>query len=46
MDVFSWKLKYLKNKRHVFYVILIAGELGLEYNKPQLATTVKIMPNK
>ena len=32
-NTLSWKLEYLKNKRYISHTILIAGELGLEYNK-------------
>ena len=45
-DIFSRKPEYLENKRYISYVILTAGELGLEYNKPQLIVTVKIMSSK
>ena len=42
-NTLSWKLEYLENKRYISHVILIVKELGLEYNKSQLAATVKIM---
>ena len=46
VNTLSRKLKYLENKRYVSHIILITGELRLEYNKLQLVTTIKIMPNK
>ena len=32
-NILSRKSEYYENKKYVFYAILIAGELGLEYNK-------------
>ena len=41
-DILSRKSKYHKNKKYVSHTILIIGELGLEYNKPQLAATIRL----
>ena len=41
-DALSRKPEYHENKKHVSHAILTAGESGLEYNKPQLAATVRL----
>ena len=44
-NALSRKSEYYENKKYVFHVILITRELGLEYNKPQLAAIVKLEIN-
>ena len=33
IDILNRKPEYYKNKKYIFYTILIIRELGLEYNK-------------
>ena len=41
-DILNRKSKYYKNKKYISHAILTAGELGLKYNKLQLAATVRL----
>ena len=44
-DVLNRKSEYYKNKKYIFHTILIVEELGLEYNKLQLAVIIKLEIN-
>ena len=41
-NVLSRKSEYYKNKKHISHMILTIEKLGLEYNKLQLITTVRL----
>ena len=45
VNILNRKSEYHKNKKYISHIILIIGKLGLEYNKPQLITTMKLKIN-
>ena len=42
VNALNRKFEYYKNKKHISHTILIIGELGLKYNKPQLTVIIRI----